>query len=86
MTLRKRISRMAAPLLLAALLVAAGCGVLAVERTSYPTSVSNADGEPYFVEDVDDILNDALLSPEDKAQALRDLGIEDEDLIEALLR
>lgn len=85
MQLGRRISWIAAPLL-AALLVAAGCGVLAAERTRYPTAVRSADGGLYFVEDVDAILNEATMTPDDRAQALRDLGIEDEDLIEALLK
>ena len=85
MQLGRRISWYAAPLL-AAWFVAAGCGVLAVERTRYPTAVRSADGGSYFVEDVDAILNEPNMTPDERAQALRDLGIEDVDLIEALLK
>jgi len=70
-------------LLCFAAIFANGCGV------SVSSNVANrlvgADGELIVSEDVDLIVDDPNLSAEEKRTALRDLGIEDEELIDALL-
>ena len=65
-------------------LLNAGCGVLSVQRTDFPFAATGDSGHIYR-DDIDKILNDATLTPDQKRQALRDLGIEDEDLLDALL-
>ena len=72
--------------LLAGVLVAlVGCGVLSARKTDYAAALKTADGQSIFVEDVRAILDDQTLSDNDKGFALRDLGIEEDDLILALL-
>lgn len=44
-----------------------------------------ADGQPLILDDLVQIANDASLSVAEKRQAFRELGIEDEKLIDALL-
>ena len=57
--------------------------------TSITADVTNqiigADGQPLVLDDLTKIANDASLSVEQKRQAFRELGIEDEKLIDALL-
>lgn len=60
-----------------------GCGV--PTTTSFPHALTNEDGETILLEDVEEIVEDNELSDDDKREALRDLGLEDEKLIDALL-
>ena len=69
----------------AALVSQTGCGVLAARQTEFANQAETTTGRKLFVEDIEEIVNDPDLSAEEKEQALRDLGIEDEDLIGALL-
>ena len=64
------------------LCLAAGCGSGGVE---YANRLIGADGQLFSVEDLEAIANDADLTDDEKRQAFRDLGIEDEKLIDALL-
>ena len=59
-----------------------GCG-----NTSriYPTQILRPDGSPIYVEDLQAIIDDDTLTDPQRAQRLRDLGIEDEELIRAIL-
>ena len=60
-----------------------GCGVNpAVE---FPNALLGADGEPLMLEELEDVANDPDLTAEEKRETFRDLGIEDEKLIDALL-
>lgn len=61
----------------------AGCGW--PQQTDFPNALTNADGQPILFDDVREILSDDDLTDDQKRQALRDLGIEDERLIEALV-
>lgn len=81
-SLVRSLVRLGACVALAAL---AGCGVLAARQTEFANQVENPDGRKLFVEDIEDIVHNELLTAEEKDQALRDLGIEDEDLLAALL-
>jgi len=85
MTTMGMFMRRVRPLVAAALLALAGCGVLAARRTSFPASETTATGQTLTVEDIEAIVNDTLMTDDEKRQALRDLGIEDDILIEALL-
>ena len=68
-----------------ALAIITGCGVLAVHRTDFPATAETADGRPIFREDVEAIVDNDLLTEDEQREALRELGIEDDDPIEALL-
>ncbi len=78
-----RTPRFLAYLLLAASAAISGCGFTV--RTTYPNSVIGADGRTIVFDDINKIANDLDLSDDQKRQALRDLGLQDEILIDALL-
>jgi len=59
-----------------------GCGL---PPSSYPHALTNEQGQPILLDDVTDVLDDDSLSDGEKRDALRDLGIEDEKLIDALV-
>jgi len=60
-----------------------GCGTTV--PSDFPNRLIGADGQQFEVEDLTQIANDLDLDEAGKRQALRDLGIEDEELIDALL-
>lgn len=62
--------------------VLAGCrsGV-----TDFPNRLVGAGGQLFTVQDLEAIAGDSGLTDDQKRQAFRDLGIEDEKLISALL-
>lgn len=62
------------------LLLPAGC------PAPNPFAVRGPNGEIIRREYIDPIINDADLTDEEKRQALRDIGITDEGLIEFLIR
>ncbi len=68
-----------------ALLISAigGCGT--GMGTEFPNRLVGADGQLFVLEDLKTIAEDPDLSDDQKRQAFRDLGIEEEKLIEALL-
>jgi hypothetical protein len=68
-----------------ALLLAAGCGVFTTRKPDFPNAETGENGEVYVLEDLRDIANDPDLTDDEKRQAFRDLGIEDEDVIDGLL-
>ncbi len=70
---------------LAPLVILCGCGALAVQRTTFPNAVTNDQDVGFFVEDIEAIVDDLTLTEADRRQALQDLGIQDDDLITALL-
>lgn len=53
--------------------------------TGFANQLIGADGQPLILDDLTQIANDPSLSVEQKRQAFRDLGVEDEELIDALL-
>lgn len=65
------------------LVLCCGCGTLA--PVSLSQRLVGVDGELIVVNDVKAIVDDAGLSNDQKRDALGDLGIEDEKLIDALL-
>lgn len=78
----RRWSNLIAPALFL-LATIAGCGV--PTTTFYPNALTDEQGNPILLEDVEEIVNDDELTESEKRDALRDLGIEDEKLIDALL-
>lgn len=68
---------------LAACAIPAGCG--AAGPSDFANRLVDGDGQTILLDDLEDIANDEDLSEDEKRQAFRDIGIEDEELIEALL-
>jgi hypothetical protein len=66
-----------------ALLAVAGCGALG--STEFANRLIGADGQEFVLEELEQIANDNSLSNDEKRERFRELGIEDEDLIDALL-
>ena len=62
-----------------------GCGVLSTARTVFPEQVTDAADNPLYLEPVRNIVDDPDLSDDEKADALRELGLEDEELIDVLV-
>ncbi len=53
--------------------------------TEFPDALTNSNGEVISLDDVSNITSDPSLSDDEKRDALRALGIEDERLIDALI-
>lgn len=68
----------------ALLLASAGCEVLTYERTVFPDAMVGADGQVIAMDDILEIVNSDQTDSA-KRQDLRDLGIEDEDLLNAFV-
>lgn len=66
-----------------ALIGLCGCGSL--EPTAFPRQLTGPDGQVITVEDLEAIANDPDLTNDEKRRDFRDLGIEDERLIDAFL-
>jgi hypothetical protein len=79
------IRELARVIIAVALVVVSGCGVLAASKSDFANQAETGEGRKLFVEDIEAIVLDDLLDQDQQRQALRDLGIEDEDLIDALL-
>ncbi len=62
---------------------AAGCGIL--ERDLFPNQAVNDDGEPLFIEDLQEVTQDFSRPDQTMRNNLLDLGIENEELIDALI-
>lgn len=75
----------AAWLATACLTASCGCGVIDFRREVFAGQPLNADGQPIYVDDLQAITRDSNLSDEEMADALRDLGIENEALIAAII-
>ena len=76
----RRPSAIVGVLLLAGL---AGCGSGA--PATFPNQLLAADGHAILLDDVKAVVNNNDLTDDDKRAQLRDLGIHDEKLIDALL-
>ena len=53
--------------------------------TPYSNRLYGADGQSFVLEDIQAVVNNQHLTDDQKRSELRNLGIEDEDLIDALL-
>ncbi len=60
-----------------------GCG--AIVSPPFAARLVGSEGQTFTVNDLESITNDPDLDDDGKRQAFRDLGLEDERLIEALL-
>ncbi len=70
---------------LSMVLAGVGCGLVEIERTIFPEQATNADGALLFIEDLQDVTEDANLLSDTMEDALSALGIESEDLVEAIV-
>ena len=61
----------------------AGCGFSVT--ADFPNRLVGAGGQSFFLEDLEEIANDPDLDDDEKRAQFRDLGIEDEELIDVLL-
>ena len=68
-------------LALAVCIIGSGCG-----SPPYNDVLLDAEGDPIRAEAVLNIINDPDLTEEEQRQALRDLGITDDQVIDLLLR
>ena len=68
----------------AVVLAVNGCGLLTVERTIFPNQVVDAQDNPLYIEDLQAITQDPDLTPDEMIEALRQLGLENEELIQAI--
>ena len=53
-----------------------GCGTSPVAE--YPNRLYGADGQEFYLDDIEEIVDDAILTEDEKREELRALGIEDE--------
>lgn len=82
---RAWIARVVLILTFALLFATAGCDVVVFEQTEFPDALVDEDGDAVLLDDVAAIINDPALDDTAKRDALRELGIEDEDLIDVFL-
>ena len=75
--------RISAVVIAAVAFACASCGNSI--STEFPNRVVGADGQHPVLEDVEAIVRNPDLAEDQKRSQLRDLGLEDEELIEALL-
>ncbi len=59
------------------------CGT--IPTNDFANRLIGADGQEFFLEDLEDIANNPSMTEEQRRDAFRNLGIEDEELIDALL-
>jgi hypothetical protein len=74
--------RIAVNLILLATLAIGGCGAMV---TDYPNRLIGVDGQGFYLEDLEEIAGNENLTDDEKRERFRELGIQDDDLIEALL-
>lgn len=60
-------------------------GCVSNNNTDFPNRLVGADGQLFTVEELEEIASDPDLSEDEKREEFRELGIEDEELIDALL-
>ena len=71
--------------LLGGLLVCAGCGTFTARPPVLANPETGDNGQALLLDDIQVITNDMDLTDLEKRQALRDMGILDEDLLDALI-
>lgn len=62
-----------------------GCGLLSFRNPEFDNAETGEDGQTYVLDDLEAIADDPDLTEDEKRDAFAELGIEDEDLIDALL-
>ena len=64
-------------------IAAGGCGTLS--ETEFANRLVGAEGQLILLDELQEIADDSELSDDEKRELFRELGIQDEKLIEALL-
>ncbi len=83
-TNRSRIAGPIAALSMAMLgMTVGGCGV--VGPAGSPNRLEGAEGQLFFLDDLEDIAGNPNTDDDEKRESFRALGIQDEELIDALL-
>jgi hypothetical protein len=72
-------------LIFALLLASGACGLVPSDSNNLNNPELGDQGESLLLDDLRNIANDPALTEDEKRDAFRALGIEDEDLIDALL-
>lgn len=67
------------------LLLCTGCGLLSFRNPEFDNAETGEDGQMFVLDDLEAIAADPDLTEEEKRDAFADMGIEDQDLIDALL-
>ena len=80
-----RLPKLDALLVGAVVLAVNGCGPVTVERTIFPSQMVDAEDNPLYIEDLQAITQDPDLTPDEMIGALRRLGIENEEFIQAIV-
>lgn len=78
-------SRQMMAALLGGLLACAGCGTFTARPTELANPETGDNGEPLDLDAIRDVTTDTNLTDLEKRDALRDMGIVDEDLVDALI-
>lgn len=85
MTFQKLTRRSLSAALISTVLAGAGCGLLSFRNPEFDNAETGEDSQSYVLDDLEAIADDPDLTEEEKRDAFAELGIEDEDLINALL-
>ena len=85
MTFKVLTKRSLAVTLISTALLGTGCGLLSFRNPAFDNAETGEDGQTYVLDDLEAIADDPDLTDEEKQEAFAELGIEDQDLIDALL-
>ncbi|NOX58536.1 MAG: hypothetical protein GXP29_06720 [Planctomycetes bacterium] len=66
-------------------LINGGCGLVSFRNPDFDNAETGEDGQTFVLDDLEAIAADPDLSDDEKRDAFAELGIEDPDLIDALL-
>jgi len=83
--MRSRINRLIPTVLLTSVVSLGGCGILTARQDTFPNAETGDDGQSFTLDDLRELVNDPDLTDMERRDAFRDMGIEDADLIQALL-
>ena len=62
-----------------------GCGILVLRNPDFKNAETGENGQVYVLDDLEAIADDPDLTEDEKREQYNELGIEDNDLIDALL-
>ncbi len=71
--------------LLMTMTLGTGCGLLSFRNPAFDNAETGDDGQTFTLDDLEAIADNPDLTDEEKRDAFADLGVEDQDLIDALL-
>lgn len=77
--------RLTTTALLMVMTIGTGCGLLSFRNPDFDNAETGDDGQTFLLDDLEAIAADPDLTDEEKRDAFEELGVEDQDLIDALL-